>query len=314
MDYLAGDHGWFGKGSRIIVTSRNNHLLGKTDAIYEITTLANRDAIQLFNQHAFKKEVPDKCYEKLILEVVSLAKGLPIALKVWGSYLHKRSIIEWRIAAKQMKNDFSFEIFKKLKISYDGLEPIEQEIFLDIACFLRGYEKHYVEEIVKSCHFGSTLGLSVLIEKSLVFISKEGRIDMHDLIQEMGRYVVTMQKDPAKRSRLWLKEDFVELMNNNMGSETMEAIWINCTTDHSINSKAALKNMKRLRILHILTRGKPIKFHDGSIEYLSNNLRWFCWDVYPLKSLPAKFEPKRLVHLALPRSSLHQLWMEKKVV
>ncbi|KAJ8539701.1 hypothetical protein K7X08_013953 [Anisodus acutangulus] len=38
MEYLAGDLRWFGNGSRIIATTRNKHLIGKNDVVYEVTT------------------------------------------------------------------------------------------------------------------------------------------------------------------------------------------------------------------------------------------------------------------------------------
>ncbi|KAK6774993.1 hypothetical protein RDI58_025994 [Solanum bulbocastanum] len=82
LEYLAGDVGWFGNGSRVIVTTRNRHLIEKDAAIYEVTTLPDDEAMQLFNQHAFKKEVPDECFKKFSLEVVNYAKGLPLALKL----------------------------------------------------------------------------------------------------------------------------------------------------------------------------------------------------------------------------------------
>lgn len=50
--------------------------------------------------------------------------------------------------------------------------------------------------------------MDVLIEKSLVFISKYDRIEMHDLIEYMGKYIVKMQKDSEKSSKLWNVEDF----------------------------------------------------------------------------------------------------------
>ncbi|KAK6774992.1 hypothetical protein RDI58_025993 [Solanum bulbocastanum] len=81
LEYLAGDVGWFGNGSRIVVTTRNKHLIEKDDPIYEVSTLSDQEAIQLFNQHAFRKEIPDERFMKFSLEVVNHAKGLPLALK-----------------------------------------------------------------------------------------------------------------------------------------------------------------------------------------------------------------------------------------
>uniref|UniRef100_M1BKQ7 ADP-ribosyl cyclase/cyclic ADP-ribose hydrolase n=1 Tax=Solanum tuberosum TaxID=4113 RepID=M1BKQ7_SOLTU len=212
LEYLAGDVDWFGNGSRVIVTTRNKHLIEKDDAIYEVSTLPDHEAMQLFNKHAFKKEDPDESFKKFSLEVVNHAKGLPLALKVWGSLLHKKCLTLWRKTVEQIKKNSNSEIVEKLKISYDGLELEEQEIFLDIACFLRGIERKEVMQILESCDFGAEYGLNVLINKSLVFISEDDTIEMHDLIEDMGRYVVKMQKLPKNRSRIWDVEDFKKVM------------------------------------------------------------------------------------------------------
>ncbi|KAL3355200.1 hypothetical protein AABB24_019339 [Solanum stoloniferum] len=258
--------------------------------------------MQLFNKHAFKKEVPNECCKKLSLEVVNQAKGLPLALKVWGSLLHKKDLIQWRRMVDQIKKNSSSEIVEKLKISYDGLEPEEQKIFLDIACFFRGHKRKEVMQIVDSCDFGAEYGLDVLIDKSLVFISKYDRIEMHDLIEDMGKYILKMQKDSGKPSRIWNVEDFEDVMVDNMGTMAMEAIWFMYFGQLSFN-KEAMKNMKMLRILCICTEddvdrmtsfSSDTNCHDDSIEYLSNNLRWFVWHNYPWKLLQEILIPEGL--------------------
>ncbi|WMV07598.1 hypothetical protein MTR67_000983 [Solanum verrucosum] len=275
LDYLAGDICWFGKGSRIIATTRDKRLI-RNSVLHEVETPLDRDAIKLFNQYAFMENVPDECFENLTLEIVSHAIGHPLALKVSGSLLYKKDIIVWRSALDRIRENSGSEIIENLKISYDGLEPNEQEIFLDIACFFRGKEKEKVMQILESCDFPAEYGLSVLIDKSLVFISDHNKIQMHDLIQDMGQYIVKMQKHPGERSRLWKTEDVKEVMVDN-------------------------------DVLH------DSNCHDGSIEYLPNNLCWFVWHEFPWKSLPENFEPQRLVHLDLQWSSLHDLWTERKV-
>ncbi|XP_015076665.1 TMV resistance protein N-like isoform X1 [Solanum pennellii] len=330
MEYLAGDVCWFGNGSRVIVTTRNKHLIEKDDAIYEVSTLPDHEAMQLFNMHAFKKEVPNEDFKELALEIVNHAKGLPLALKVWGCLLHKKNLSLWKITVEQIKKYSNKEIVKQLKISYDGLESEEQEIFLDIACFFRGEKRKEVMQILKSCDFGAEYGLDVLINKSLVFISENDRIEMHDLIRDMGRYVVKMQKLQKKRSRIWDVEDFKKVMIDYTGTMTVEAIWFSCFEELCFNNEA-MKKMKRLRILHIFdgfvkffssppssnsndseeeddSYDLVVDHNDDSIEYLSNNLRWLVWNHYSWKSLPENFKPEKLVHLELRWSSLHYLW------
>nr|XP_016496149.1 PREDICTED: TMV resistance protein N-like [Nicotiana tabacum]XP_016496150.1 PREDICTED: TMV resistance protein N-like [Nicotiana tabacum] len=307
LEYLAGDIGWFGNGSRVVVTTRDKHLMGKDDAIYEVTALPDHESIQLFYQHAFRKEDPDECFKELSLEVVNHAKGLPLALKVWGSLMHNLGLTEWKSAIEHMKVNSNSEIVEKLKISYDGLEPIQQEMFLDIACFLRGEEKNYAMHVLESCHSGVEYGLRVLINKSLVSISENDQIQMHDLIQDMGKYIVNFRKDPEERSRLWLAEEVEEVMSNNGGTMAVETIWLHCNFRTLSFNNEAMKHMKRLKILNI----KSWAYH-GSFEYLSNNLRWLVLDGYPCETLPSTFDPKILVSLNLRGSSLHYLWMETK--
>ncbi|WMV53217.1 hypothetical protein MTR67_046602 [Solanum verrucosum] len=312
LEYLAGDVGWFGDGSRVVVTTRNRDLIGKdAAAIYEVPTLRNLEDFRLIKQYAFRKEVPDERFKNFSLEVVHHAKGLPLtlkvgsllhrkgltqwrrtvdkikenssseiveklkicydALKVWGSLLHRKGLTQWRRTVDKIKENSSSEIVEKLKICYDGLEPIEQQIFLDIACFFRGDEKKKVMQILKSCDFGAEYGLDVLIEKSLVFLTEDDTIEMHDLIQDMGKYIVKIQKDAGKCSRIWDYEDFKEMMDNNKGTKEMEAIWFHYDGKICF-SKEAMKNMKILRILYIWSQDcSPC--HDGSIEYLPNSLR-----------------------------------------
>ncbi|XP_049372094.1 TMV resistance protein N-like [Solanum verrucosum] len=310
LKYLAGDLGWFGKGSRIIATTRDKHFIWKNDAVYRMTTLFEHDAIKLFNQFAFKDKVPDECFEEMTLEVVRQAQGLPLALEVWGSSLHEKDIHEWRSVVDRIKRNSSSKVVESLKVSYDGLEREDQKIFLDIACFLRGKKQTEIKQILESCGFGAEAGLRVLIDKSLVFISEDDMIQMHDLIQEMGKYIVTMQKERGELSRLWRTQDFEKFSKAKIqGTKAIEAIWIPEIQDLISFSEKAMKDVEKLRILYI----NGFHTHDGSNDqYLPSNLRWFDCCKYPWKSLPAKFDPDELVHLGLQQSSLLHLWTGTK--
>ncbi|KAH0714099.1 hypothetical protein KY284_007004 [Solanum tuberosum] len=215
LEYLAGDLGWFGSGSRIIVTARDREILGMNNVVHEVTTLLEPDAIQLFNHYAFKGKAPDEHIKKLALEVVSHAKGLPLALRLWGIWLYNQDKTKWREAVDKIKRESSLDVVQNLKISFEGLQDKEKTIFLDIACFFRGMGKDDTIEILESYDLDAHIRLHGLIEKSLVSISKFNRIQMHDLIQDMGRYVVNMQKNSGEPSRVWNVEDFEDVMMDN---------------------------------------------------------------------------------------------------
>ncbi|KDO40706.1 hypothetical protein CISIN_1g036772mg, partial [Citrus sinensis] len=48
--------------------------------------------------------------------------------------------------------------------------------------------------------------------------------------------------------------------------------------------------------------------HSRCLESFFNELRYFQWDGYPLKSLPSKNIPEHLVSLEMPHSNIEQLW------
>ncbi|XP_059301985.1 disease resistance protein Roq1-like [Lycium ferocissimum] len=84
LDALAGSTSWFGKGSKVIITTRNRKLLTKpeVDETYVVNLLPDGEALQLFSLHAFNQAIPAEGFEELSQEVIDYAKGLPLALKV----------------------------------------------------------------------------------------------------------------------------------------------------------------------------------------------------------------------------------------
>ena len=61
LEALVGNHDWFGLESRIIVTTRDSHLLRRRgmDDIYTVKGL-NDNALRLFSWRAFNKPHPDR--------------------------------------------------------------------------------------------------------------------------------------------------------------------------------------------------------------------------------------------------------------
>lgn len=92
----AGSHDWFGEGSRIIITTRDKHLLNaqKVKALHNISLLNDEEANRLFRKHAPQDHRPIEDYELLSKDVVSYAGGLPLALTVLGRFLCDKDINE----------------------------------------------------------------------------------------------------------------------------------------------------------------------------------------------------------------------------
>ncbi|XP_042962755.1 disease resistance protein RUN1-like [Carya illinoinensis] len=217
LETLAGDHKWFGLGSRIIVTTRDQDLLDifKVDSKYELKILAYNEARKLFSLHAFEKEEPIDNYAKVFEQVMQYAKGLPLTLTVLGSNLKDKKICQWESAFDKYKQIPNENILSVLQVSYDGLEEHEKDMFLDIACFFKGEPLDDVIKIFESCHFHPNCGIPKLIDKCL--ITTGFNIWMHDLLQDMGREIVRKEspKKPGTCSRLWFHEDIRYVLEEN---------------------------------------------------------------------------------------------------
>ena len=74
------------------------------------------------------------------------AGGLPLALKVLGSFLFGRTIAEQESALQWLYRDPESEILDALQMSFDGSKGIEKKIFLAIVCFYEGKYRDYVKK------------------------------------------------------------------------------------------------------------------------------------------------------------------------
>ncbi|KAH9679716.1 ADP-ribosyl cyclase/cyclic ADP-ribose hydrolase [Citrus sinensis] len=309
----------FMPGSRIIITTRDaqllkNHRGSRVGHVFEVKELSYNDSLTLFSRNAFGQNHPAAGYLELSNIVIKYAKGIPLALKVLGRYLFGRSEEEWENAIEKLKRIPHMDIQKVLKVSYDGLDDEEQNIFLDIACFFKGQHRDFVMNFQDACGFSAKIGIRDLVDKSLVIISNN-KITMHDLLQEMGREIVRQEsiKDSGKRSRLWHHEDIYQFLSKNTGSEIIEGISLDMSQVKEIRfNPSTFTKMPRLRFFKFynsISRENRCKVHHSRcLKSLSNELRYFRWDGYPLKSLPSKNFPEHLVSLQMPYSNIEQLW------
>ncbi|CAN6685019.1 unnamed protein product [Malus baccata var. baccata] len=320
MERLAGDRLQFGTGSRIIITTRDRGTLGQTvegDNIYEVEGLQPDDALQLFCSRAFKDNSTRRTdYKELIEKAVHYAGRVPLALIVLGSlFFNYKSKDEWEEEFNKLKRFPSKDIQKVLRISYDGLDEDEKEIFLDIACFYKGEPVVEVNRRLASCGRYPETGIDNLINRCLISIgSKWGRetIEMHDLLQEMGRKIVQEQdiKDPGKWSRLFNDEDVYRVLRSNKETPYVEAIQVNWYYRLVRPLKHAdFKKMSNLIML--IVNGASVL--TPSLD-LPDSLRYLNWRSYSWESLPSNFCPENLVELHLAFSNVKKLWKEEQIL
>ncbi|KAK8671939.1 hypothetical protein V6N13_038520 [Hibiscus sabdariffa] len=149
--------GHFGSESKIILTFRDRQVLysGGVEEIHEVNKLNKNDSLQYFSTFAFKQSTPCSNFHQLSNQFVEYAKGNPLALKVLGSQLYRKSEEYWESEVLKLKEYGQSEILQILRSSFDGLGKPEKDIFLDVACFFKGESKKEIEEILSCVYEGA---------------------------------------------------------------------------------------------------------------------------------------------------------------
>ncbi|KAD4585153.1 hypothetical protein E3N88_22754 [Mikania micrantha] len=232
--------------SFLVVTNKEN---------YGYRRLYGR-AIQLFKRHAYNEEDPVEDYETLSLSVISYASGLPLALKVIGSFLYDKNRNEWVSALDKLKEIPDLEVMDILKLSFDGLEAYQKELFLDVACFGKFIRLDDAMEIFEAC------------------------------VEEMGHYIVRGEHpvNPRKHSRVWKREEIEGMCfgDATMENDKSEALmlskyFVSHSDDNDLSSCFCkiVSSMKNLRWVN-MTMDQHVK-SDGGPTFLSNELQLINW-------------------------------------
>ncbi|GKV09104.1 hypothetical protein SLEP1_g20651 [Rubroshorea leprosula] len=312
---LAKERSWFGIGSRIIVTCRDEHLINargyRVDAKYEVPSLHFYYAEKLFSWHAFRELSPLDDYANISYEIVRYAGGHPLSLKVLGSFLSDKTLLEWTSALEELKSIPYGEVFERLKICFDSLDDHQKAIFLDIAFFFIGVDEDNAIHILDGCGFHTKIHLRRLIQKCLLTI-REKKLRMHDLLQEMAREIVHRENpgEPGERSRLSFYKDVCKVLKYHEGTDKVIGLkgFFPRLREKSF-STGALAGMKKVRVLQL--RNADIV---GGWEQFSKELRWLSWDRCPWLSIPSSLKLKKLVVLRLCYSKLQYIWEQSKVL
>ncbi|KAL5778584.1 hypothetical protein ACOSQ2_009321 [Xanthoceras sorbifolium] len=314
IEYLIGDLCCLSSQSRIIITTRDKQVLKNcgVNQVYEVRELFHDKALKLFCRYAFKRNYPMMDYVELSNKVARYAGGVPLALKVLGSHLFGKEKVVWKSAMDKLEKFPHIDIHKVLKISYDGLDDEVRKIFLDIACFWKGCNVGLAKSILNACGFHSEIGISILIDQSLIAINDINMIIIHDLLHTMGREIVRQEfiNNPGKRSRLWDPEDIYHVLTKNRGTEIIEGISLDMSKTRDIHlDRNAFTNMLRLRFLNFYSGEAENKVHNfQAVESDFAELRYLRWDGCPIKSPLSSFPLENLVKLDMRYSKVEQLW------
>ncbi|XP_031489667.1 disease resistance protein L6-like [Nymphaea colorata] len=217
LDAFACRQEWLSPKSKIIVTSRYQQVLSKASVerqcVYPVKRLSETQSLELFCCHAFGKDEPTAKLKELSKGVVQTTNGIPLILEVFGSLFSGVHCAKgWRKLLRELQENQHKMIHERLRISYNGLEKKEQQIFLDIARLIYKIDKAAPFYTWDDGHLFPHLSIQTLQRRSLIKITSDGQFEMHDEIREMGRAIV--ERDdclyPYRRSRLWNGDSMLE--------------------------------------------------------------------------------------------------------
>uniref|UniRef100_A0A251TR03 Putative disease resistance protein (TIR-NBS-LRR class), putative n=1 Tax=Helianthus annuus TaxID=4232 RepID=A0A251TR03_HELAN len=319
LEALAGENTWFKPGSTIIITTRDEHVLvaHRVKSIHDVNLLSHEEGIRLFSKYAFGREIPIEGYEELSRKVVHYAAGLPLTIKVLGSSLCGKTECEWSDAIERLKTIPEKQTLKRLELSFIGLEHDHKEVFLEVACILKGETTDKAIRILESCGFHARFALKVLEQKSLMTVSDYGCIHMHDRLEEMGRNIVRRlhPREPQRHNRLWDTKEIENILVNELGTKATLSIRLMYTKLHPTIIMKGLRKMKKLRFLYVCRSNHLGTTNEVDI-YLPNTLQSLHWDGYPFLCLPNTFSASKVVNIEMDHSKMSQLWEggERKVL
>ncbi|GJY72720.1 TMV resistance protein N-like protein [Tanacetum coccineum] len=106
LEALAGKPNWFKSGSTVIITTRDEQVLVShgVSLIRNVNLLSDKEALCLFSRYTFGREIPIQGYEQLSRQVVRYAAGLPLTIRVLGSFLRGKKELEWKDGLERQNN------------------------------------------------------------------------------------------------------------------------------------------------------------------------------------------------------------------
>ncbi|KAL3739159.1 hypothetical protein ACJRO7_020543 [Eucalyptus globulus] len=338
LDALVQKREWFGKGSKIIITTRDRGILNVptlVDWTYELTGMDFDHSLQLFSKHAFRRDYPIEQYIFHSKRAVNICSGLPLALEVIGSLLSGKSIEDWDATLKELEEFPHHNVQEKLMISIKALNEDQRKIFFDVACFFIGIDKRIVIYMWENCKFLPQQSLNTLQQRSLIKIREDNRLWMHDWLRDIGRNLIQQRSgwQPEKQRWVWTHAQALEILEKMQmggvhGIESIEAICLKLDemSQYSL-IKECLASLSNLRFLQMDSKDfdditkSVLTQVSGFLSYQCSNfvrttfsrlilpeLRWLSWRYFPLAFKLTNFSMRRLLILDLSMSRVTKKW------
>eukprot|EP01018_Ginkgo_biloba_P031642 Gb_03865 [translate_table: standard] len=286
---------------------------------YGVKALEPKHAQELLCRHAFHRPHPVNGFEDIIQRVLIKCGGLPSLVKSIGRHLclyGNNNIVNWEDEL-EIISEKSHSI---LKGEYDALNEEEKEMFLDIACFFVGEDKNLTVRIWNGLERRVSHCLQTLMDKCLIDVDNQNRLQMHGHLQDFGREIANGQ---FPNSRLWLPDQAANILKRWEGSLEVRGILAATTQLRTSYPYCAsyfqppFEQIQRLRDQSMNTVSVGLKLlviqgdcFNREFSNLSRDLLWLRWFECPLTSIHQWLSLENLRVLELIDGNLQELWLD----
>ncbi|KAH8940546.1 hypothetical protein BDL97_15G094200 [Sphagnum fallax] len=280
--------------SKVLVNCRNWQTLKyhvSEDGKVVMKSLEEEQARELFMFHAFgnANHVPTKDFKDICMKIIKACGGLPLSLKVLGSFLCDNKKLEiWEDALSKLKSGQSFtggneneQLWSILKICYDHLDKDHQNMFLDIACFLGGLKISTIRRVWSGDYSCLELALENLQHRSLIQWEEGGILYIHEQLRDMGQNIA--MEAPIMNRIIWKSNKQNLFLQRDEVMENLEGISLKKCDN--ILSQMSSKGFHNLRLLD-LTEASPTTVENCIQSRNLNNVKWLCLKKCMIPKLP----------------------------
>eukprot|EP00253_Pinus_taeda_P029137 PITA_29137 len=297
-------------GSLILVTSRNMDVLVNwgivETSIYTLTGLDPQQSKELFCCHAFHQSHPHVGFEEVVNLFLEACNGLPLSLTVLGAHMHGQTQLkDWEAELRIISKELPTNIQSRLKISYNGLNPQEKNIFLDIACFFLHKDRDTAIRIWNGSGWEGEKVFGNLQNRCLVEVDEENQIRMHNHLRDMGRDLAE-KEPPDFWRRIWRPTDNLLYQHSPVrGVSVVPSDGLEWCPQHF---KSLVDLTGRLQLLE--AEGDCVQSILNVAQ--TPELIWLSWINCPYSSLPSWILLKNLRVLQIKGTEFETIWADER--
>ncbi|CAM6041043.1 unnamed protein product, partial [Sphagnum compactum] len=283
--------------SKVLVNCRNWQILKShvsEDGKMVMKSLEEEEAKKLFMFHAFgnANHVPTKDFKDICMKIIKACGGLPLSLKVLGSFLCNIKELEmWEGALNKLKSGKSLtggndneDLWNVLRISYEDLDKQNQNMFLDIACFFGGLKISTICRAWSGDNEHPKFELHNLRHRSLVEWTEDGILYIHEQLRDMGQSIA--MELPIMNRFIWKSNKSNLSLRKDEVVENLQGISLKKCVNLPTLSQIGSKGFSNLRLVD-LTEASPTIVENFIQGRNLNNVKWLCLKKCMIRKLPS---------------------------